>query len=191
MPDGRTLDVILSASPLTGAQSEFLGCIVLLLDVSGLKRAEEAVRQASEQRRLALEAASMGAWEYLLDSGSVFWDERCARIFGVSTGGQIDSDDPRPNPSGRPRDDAKHQQALAGTSGGAYDREFRVIWPDGSVHWVASTREGLLRGRRRSPPRGPLCRREQGGHRTQASRGDVAAEAKTGEHRSFGRWRRT
>ena len=30
------------------------------------------------------------------------------------------------------------QQALAGKDGGAYHREFRVVWPDGSVHWIAS-----------------------------------------------------
>ena len=30
------------------------------------------------------------------------------------------------------------KQALAGTSGGAYHREFCVVWPDGSVHWISS-----------------------------------------------------
>ena len=51
MPDGRTLDVLMSASLLAGANSERVGCIVLLSDVSGLKRAEDALRESESRLR--------------------------------------------------------------------------------------------------------------------------------------------
>lgn len=45
LPDGRMLDVVVSAGVLTGAHAECLGCIVLISDVSGLKRAEQEIRR--------------------------------------------------------------------------------------------------------------------------------------------------
>ena len=65
VPDGQTLDVIVSAGILTGANSECLGCIVMISDVSGLKRAEQEIRRLNAElelrvrsRTAALEAAN-------------------------------------------------------------------------------------------------------------------------------------
>ena len=51
--DGRSLDVIFSAAPLAGAGSEPMGCIIILSDISSLKRTEDALRE-SESRLRAL-----------------------------------------------------------------------------------------------------------------------------------------
>ena len=140
MCDGRTLDVILSASLLTGANSEYLGCIVMLADISGLKRAQEAVRQLSEQRGLALEAAELGAWEYRFDLGDISWDMRCRNMFGVPAGRQIRVDAALAKIHADDRDAVSNavREALAGANGGACHQEYRVVWPDGSAHWMAS-----------------------------------------------------
>jgi PAS domain S-box-containing protein len=58
LPDGRRLDVVVSAGLLTGAHSQRLGCIILLSDVSGIKRAEERLRQSEERLRLIIESAA-------------------------------------------------------------------------------------------------------------------------------------
>ena len=73
-------------------------------DISEQQKTEEALRQASEQRRLALEAAELGAWDYHFETGDVFWDETCRNMFGVPTR-QPDRlrRDLVANPSGRPR----------------------------------------------------------------------------------------
>jgi PAS domain S-box-containing protein len=112
------------------------------------KRAEEALEAASEQRRLALEAAGMGAWDYHFDTGDVFGDERCRNQWGIAEGGQIDyavaiaaihAED-------RAATDEAVKQALAGTDGGRYHREFRVVWPDGAVHWIDSRGQVYFEG---------------------------------------------
>ena len=102
--------------------------------------AEAAAGQASEQRRLALEGAELGAWEVRLDTGDVFWDERCRNTFGVFAGDTISYDGAiaRIHCDDRHEVDEGVKRAIAGVNGGAYHREFRVVWPDGSVHWVAS-----------------------------------------------------
>jgi two-component sensor histidine kinase len=148
MRDGRALDVMLSASLLTGANSECLGCIVLLSDVSDLKHAEEAVRQLSEQRGLVLEAGKLGVWDYQNVSGYVFWDERCRNMFGIRSGRHIQYDEAIARIHADDRDATREavSQALAGGNGGAYQREFRVVWPDDSIHWVASYGQAFFEG---------------------------------------------
>ena len=107
------------------------------------KQAEQAsadLRSAAEQRRLALEAADLGGWDYHFQTGEVFWDERCREMWGVPQAEQIDYAGAIDaiHPEDRAGVDAAVKQALAGKEGGAYHREFRVVWPDGSVHWIAS-----------------------------------------------------
>jgi len=103
-------------------------------------RAEDAVRRLSEQRGLALEAAKLGAWDYHFDTGDVFWDERCRNMFGIPTGSQIDYDAAiaRIHADDREATNEAVKQAIAGANGGAYQREFRIVWPDKSEHWVES-----------------------------------------------------
>ena len=103
-------------------------------------QAEASLEQAAEQRRLALEGADLGTWEYRFDTGDVFWDERCRTMWGLPQGDQIEYARAieRIHTDDRAGVDAAVQRALAGVDHGAYHREFRVVWPDESVHWVAS-----------------------------------------------------
>ena len=104
------------------------------------RRAEAGLEASEERLRVALEAAKLGTWDYRFDTGQVFWDECCRDQWGVPEGtqlaygeviGTIHSED-------RAATDEEVTRALAGLTDGAYRREFRVLWPDGSIHWIAS-----------------------------------------------------
>ena len=101
-------------------------------------RAEAELRKASEQRGLALEVAKLGAWNYRFESGDMSLDVRCRSIFGVTTDMRYDDAIARIHPDDRAAVEEAMKHALAGANGGAYEREFRVVWPDNSEHWVAS-----------------------------------------------------
>ena len=95
--------------------------------------------------RLALEAAQLGLWDWDLVSGQLVWDERSARMYGTtledSTGTMSDVE-ARVHP-----DDLDHVQAvLSGAikDVGAVDVEFRVVWPDGSVHCLYGRGQALV-----------------------------------------------
>ncbi len=98
------------------------------------------LQQVTQHHGLALEAAQLGAWDYHLDTGEVYWDERCRDLFGVSEGDHFDYGDciARIHPDDRPAVDEAVKQAIAGANEGIYFREFRVVWPDTSIHWVSS-----------------------------------------------------
>ena len=129
-----------SAAPIKDAEGCVLGVVMVFHDVTARRRAETALLEAGELRRLALESADLGAWDYKFASGQVFWDERCQNMFGLSPTGQTRYDEAiaRIKPEDRALTEQAVKNALDGVNGGAYHCDFRVIWPDGSLHWVTS-----------------------------------------------------
>jgi PAS domain S-box-containing protein len=113
---------------------------VVMSDITEGKRSEQDLARASEQYRVALEAARLGPWEYRFDTGVVFWDDCCRNLFGLVAGGQMEYSQVMAciHDEDRAGVDEAVRQAIAGVGGGAYHREFRVVWPDGSVHWVTA-----------------------------------------------------
>jgi PAS domain S-box-containing protein len=109
------------------------------IDITEAKQAGEELRQASEQRRLALEAAELGAWDYHFETGDVFWDDACCHMFAVPPGRISDEEAlSRIHSEDRPAVRESLAQALAGANNGSYHHEFRVRWADGTVHWIVS-----------------------------------------------------
>ena len=104
------------------------------------KQAEDELLEASNKLQLTLRAAELGAWDYDFKAGKVFWDEHCRDMFGVAIGSQIEFDTAISliHPEDRPATGEAVKRAITGADGGSYQRKFRVVWSDGSVHWVAS-----------------------------------------------------
>jgi PAS domain S-box-containing protein len=146
--DGAERWLMSRGRPLRDAGGQVVRFIGIAVDITRRKQSEEAVLRAYGQRRLALEAAELGAWDYRLDTGEVFWDERCRDMFGVPTGDRVGYDRAIAwiHPDDRAAVDLAVKQAIAGAGGGAYHQEFRVVWPDGSVHWVSSHGRAYFEG---------------------------------------------
>jgi PAS domain S-box-containing protein len=138
--DGTERWLLARGRPVRDAAGQAVRYTGIVVDITERKRAEEALLRASEQRRLALEAGELGAWEYHFETGEVFWDDRCRNLFGFPAGSQIEYRSAIANihPDDRAATDEAVERAIAGADGGAYHREFRVVWPDASVHWVSS-----------------------------------------------------
>ncbi|NEQ20991.1 MAG: response regulator, partial [Microcoleus sp. SIO2G3] len=104
-----------------------------------LRQQTERAQWSEECLRLALEAAKMGTWDWDVSSGKVTFSATTESNFGLA-----------PNSFGGthqsflrnvyPEDRELVIQSLRSTleEGANYDLEYRVVWSDGSVHWVAS-----------------------------------------------------
>ena len=105
-----------------------------------MMRTAEALKERSEHYRLALEGAGLGAWDYRFNRGTVYWDERCRNMWGIVEGEDISYEQAvaRIHPDEQQAVHAAVTGAIEGTDNGVYNMEFRVVWPDRSVHWISS-----------------------------------------------------
>ncbi|MBE0574260.1 MAG: PAS domain S-box protein [Desulfuromonadales bacterium] len=107
-------------------------------DTTEHRKAQETLQRLAEIHRLALDAADMGTWDYDLLSGRFFGDDRCREIFRVPHVESLRVDQLREiiHPEDRDRVERSVQEALSPLLDGRYSAEYRILWPDGSMHWV-------------------------------------------------------
>ena len=120
--------------PQAETQSEAL-CDVLVEDIDERKRAEEAQARLAERLELATRSAHLGIWDWDIASDELVWDARMFELYGMA---------PEDFACSRrawlatlhPDDRDACVAALNGAlhNEGSYEREYRVLWPDGSLH---------------------------------------------------------
>jgi PAS domain S-box-containing protein len=110
------------------------------LDVTQRHVLGEALQLQEQRLRLATQVAGVGIWERDIASGEVVWEEQMYRLRGLSpddprTPREIDEDIVSAAALAERRERIqRHLQDFA-----PYSYEFEVRWPDGSLHWLAST----------------------------------------------------
>ncbi|MBL8522224.1 MAG: EAL domain-containing protein [Betaproteobacteria bacterium] len=140
--DGVVLDVSLSVAPIKDAAGKTAGTMVLLADVSRRKQAEAALRQSEAQLQMAMDAANMGSWFWDLETGNLTWSDGFGPLFGLPRSTFFASAEEfmeSVHPDDRGLVNAGVRQALKHDA--RFDHECRIIWPDGSIHWVYVTGE--------------------------------------------------
>lgn len=114
-----------------------LRMIGVVLDVTEQKLIEEALQRSERRLLLALDSGNMGIWEWDLETGRFEWSEGHFTLLGYKAGEVEPSYDAfrnRVHP-----EDLSRQQRVVGRAlkeHKDYVCEFRVIWPDGSLHWL-------------------------------------------------------
>ena len=106
-------------------------------DITERKRAEKELHLVSNRLLLATRAASIGVWDFDPVNDVLIWDEQMFRVFGIARdtfSGTYEAWQATVHPEDLPRELEKVQMALRGEQ--EYDSEFRVVWPDKSIHHV-------------------------------------------------------
>ncbi|MBB3677045.1 SpoIIE family protein phosphatase [Modestobacter versicolor] len=105
-----------------------------------LSAARSAVGASLARLDIALEASDIGTWERDLRTGTVYWDERNAAIFGVEGPVEHAGDDIELMAQIHPDDHATVAAAMrAAVEGtGEFVTEMRVLRADGEVRWAVS-----------------------------------------------------
>jgi PAS domain S-box-containing protein len=105
-----------------------------------LAAARSAVGASAARLHVALEASSVGIWEFDLPTGTVLWDERCAAIFGLDGAVEVPSMADLLTRYVHPDDHATVAEAMAAAIAerGEYLVEIRVLRADGDVRWIVS-----------------------------------------------------
>lgn len=117
------------------------------------RRAVQILRDNEERLRLALEAGRMGTWEWRIPENTVKWSPSLEAIHGLAPGtfpGTFEAFQKDIHP-----DD--HERVLAAIQDSVDQKrehhlEYRLVWTDGSIHWVEA-RGQLFRGGHDRPER--------------------------------------
>ncbi|HYP16933.1 MAG TPA: PAS domain S-box protein [Opitutus sp.] len=112
--------------------------------VAARQRAETALREAEERLRAATTAGRIGAWDWDLSTGRIAWSEMHATLWGRdwrNFRGTFAEFKEGVHPEDREGLNDAVRRALDTRT--AYGHEFRVVWPDGSVHWIGGRGEAI------------------------------------------------
>jgi PAS domain S-box-containing protein len=111
-------------------------------DITESKQAEEELRINKDRLLFATEGANLGVWNWNTVTGELIWSDKCKALFGIP----LDETMSYPrfsdalHPDDRERTDKAVKDALDNHKD--YDIEYRSLWPDGSVHWLAAKGRG-------------------------------------------------
>ncbi|HEY6341599.1 MAG TPA: PAS domain S-box protein [Bryobacteraceae bacterium] len=133
--DGREFPVEVSLSPLETEKGML--AISAIRDVTERKRAETELRDSEERLALAQDAAQIGVWDSDLKTNVITICGHFARLHGLSPDRSTITRQEWSSlvhPDDRERVDALRREARERTH--TFDAEFRVLWPEGSTHWV-------------------------------------------------------
>jgi PAS domain S-box-containing protein/putative nucleotidyltransferase with HDIG domain len=120
-------------------------CRVILFDITEQKRIETDIIESKTRLSHALKAAYAGVWEWNLETDENIWSDEVWSLYGLRRGGE--------KPSFRlwadsvhPDDREKTIQAVtvAADKAQELDVEYRVCFPDGSIHWIMARGQPLF-----------------------------------------------
>ena len=116
-----------------------LGGFGITQDITDVKQAEQALRDSEERFQLATEIGRSGTWDWDVRSGEIIWSRGHYDILGYREGEVVPSFEAwaeRVHPDDRERIEAEVRRCMLEQAD--YSVQFRVVWPDGSIHWMIS-----------------------------------------------------
>jgi len=111
----------------------------VLLDVTERKQAESRLHEATDRLALATQAGGVGIWVHELASNRMTFDEQMLRLYDTKKeryDGTYDAWLAMVHPDDQLRMLEESQQANRGLRDHQF--EYRIVWPDGSIHYIRS-----------------------------------------------------
>ncbi|MGM3307774.1 PAS domain S-box protein [Anabaena sp. WFMT] len=138
-PDGEIRWILARCFPIKNEQGQIQYFGGIAEDITERKQAEEERRKTEERLTLALEAANMGIWDWEIQTNKTQWSSNMGPIYGLSSYTLC------PSPEDflyliYPEDRNNFTQAvkIAIEQKVEFVSEHRVIWTDGSLHWLSA-----------------------------------------------------
>jgi len=136
--DGTVVPIELLVHLAKDEQGHALHYYTFTTDLTERKRAEEAVRESQERLQLAMASSEMASFDWDIVKNKRIWDAGVHRLFGTTPEtftGTAEEFFRVIHPDDRNAAQAALAKALDTT---VYDAEYRVVWPDGSIHHIAA-----------------------------------------------------
>ena len=143
---GKRINVSLSLSAIRNATGEIVRVSGIARDISERKRAEEALRASEERLRLAQHAARIGTFERNLRTDTITWSSELGSMWGLPPGAFDGTGtayfENMIHPDDRERVMNLNDEAIK--TGHPTRAQWRIVWPDGSIHWIAAAWQAFM-----------------------------------------------
>jgi PAS domain S-box-containing protein len=135
--DGRVQWVRWKVCPWRDLEGNIAGIVLYSEDITAQREAEQAARITQEQLRQAQRIARIGTFEWRIAPDINVWTPELEEMYGLPTGGFGRTQAAwRALVCAEDRPYAIHLVEEALSTGEPVEGEWRVCWPDGSVHWI-------------------------------------------------------
>jgi PAS domain S-box-containing protein len=149
-PDGSYSDILTSGTPVWDADQQLMGAVLICMDITERKRAEQTIRQTNEDLNRAQAVAHTGSWRLDVQRNELIWSDETHRMFGIPKGAPLTYETflASVHPDDRDFVDRAWRAALEGES---YEIEHRIVVGE-TIKWVRERAElefdaqGTLRG---------------------------------------------
>ena len=135
--DGSLVWVNLTVAAVRHPDRKLKHFVSIVEDISERKKFEETLRDREERLRLAQQAAHVGTFESNLQTGVNRWTPELEIMHGLKPGtfaATTSAWEQLVHPEDREAVLRKVERSLL--DGGDFEGEWRVVWPDGSIHWM-------------------------------------------------------
>ena len=138
------ISIELSLNPIIGDDRKIDQIFFCALEVTDREREIEYYKERSEQLLYAAENAEIGLWYWDLAKNQIDSTPKCNELFEVSPHGIITLDSfleiVHPEDRFRVETALRHSQK----NGTQYNAEYRVIYADGTIHWISARGKTFL-----------------------------------------------
>ena len=137
--DGVWAEIYDRAHIAREATGEAWRVVGAMFDQTKWRDAEQRLRSSQERLQLAQEAGRIGTFDWNIQTQETLWTKELERLYGLEQGsfdGRYEAWEERVFLDDLPATNALIYQALTDRSG--FHAEFRITWPDNTIHWIAA-----------------------------------------------------
>jgi PAS domain S-box-containing protein len=134
--DGSEQWIRWEIQPWHGSDGEIGGITLFSEEITQQKKSEHALRESEARLRLAQQVARVGTFEWNIQTGVNTWTPELEAMYGLKPVSSPEAKDWESLVHPKDRAEAMRQIQKAMETG-KFEAEWRVVWPDGTVRWLA------------------------------------------------------
>lgn len=149
--DGEYRWWLVRGVPLTNDQGEIVKWFGTCTDIEDIKQTQKVLRENEELIRLSTELANVAAWEFDFTTNTMARSKNHDRLYGMEPQAvwAFETFVNATHPDDRELSNSTIQKSVAPGGPDKYKFDFRVIYPDQSIHWLNVIGEVIRRNERR------------------------------------------
>lgn len=131
--------------PVINTMGKCEAVVVVGTDITERKRIENALREKEERLALATLHNGVGIWDWNLITQQMIWDDSMYALYHIRREDFIGTEEAwraSLHPDDLERGDQEVEAAIRGEK--PFDTEFRVIWPNGEIHFIKAVAKVFL-----------------------------------------------